>query len=134
MWQDNFKKEMRRVQKRMSNLFSGVDEPFVDEEWGEDYRRAWADFLETENEFIIAVELPGVEKDDIELNIDEKLLTIKASKKQEKEEKDEEKYSYSRSYAGFARSITLPEAADVENINAEFRNGVLKIKIPKRKV
>lgn len=133
MWQDDFRREMRKMQRRMGNLFSGVDEPFDDEEW-DDYRLAWADFRENEEEYLIAVELPGVEKEDVDLHVDGNLLTIKASKKQEKEDKDEEKYSYSRSYAGFARSITLPEAADVDNLDAEFKNGVLKVKIPKRKI
>jgi HSP20 family protein len=133
MWPDNFNREMRRMRRRMNNLFSGVDEPFEDEEY-EDYRKAWADFREGDEEYLIAIELPGIDKGDIELNVDGNLLTIKASKNKEDKKEEEGNYSYSRSYSGFVRSVTLPESAETEKIKAEFKNGVLKVKIPKRKV
>jgi len=100
----------------------------------ENYRRAFTEYKETDKEFIIEVELPGVEKDDIKLNVTDTGIEIKAEKKQEKEEADDKsgEYRYAGRYAGFYQAFDVPDNADLENIDAEYKNGVLKIKIPKR--
>ena len=129
MWNDNWR-DMRRMQRRMNRLFDPDDE-FDD---GGDYRRAWTDFREGENEFLIAVELPGIEKEDISLEVVNGVLVIRAERKQEKENKKDGQFVYAQSYAGFARTIPLPENADAEGIEAEFKNGVLKVRVPKKKI
>ncbi|MFH1053203.1 MAG: Hsp20/alpha crystallin family protein [Candidatus Woesearchaeota archaeon] len=141
MWEDNFWNEMKRVRKKMNQAFGQSDFPKrVCECEPDNYRQAWADFMEDENSFKIAVEIPGVNKEDIHLEVlEDNTLIIKAEKKQEKEEKSEEddemtyQYKYSKSYSGFYRSVTLPETADSENINAEYKDGILKIVVPKKK-
>lgn len=125
--------EMRRMQRRMNRFWKGYDEdPWeMDEEDLSGYRKAWIDARESEKEFIIAVELPGVDKKDIEVNVEDGALVIKVEKKSSEKEKTEDSYRYEASYAGFYRRVPLPENADAEKIDAEYKEGVLKLKIPK---
>jgi HSP20 family protein len=131
----SFIDEMRKMQRKMNRYWQGFDtSPWdVDEEDLSDYRKAWIDAQESDKEFLIAVELPGVDKKDIDLNVADKGVTIKVETSKEKKEvsEDEGKYSYQKRYAGFYRQIPLPENADLGNVKAEYRNGVLKIRIPK---
>lgn len=131
MWKDPWK-DMRKLHRRMNRLFGNWDDE-SEEEFDKGFRKAWTDFRESENEYLIAVELPGMEKEDIDLEVGEDSIAIKAEKKQEKKQKDEGNYSYAESYSGFARVISLPENADSEKVDAEYKNGVLKIKIGKKK-
>jgi HSP20 family protein len=89
------------------------------------------DVSETDNEIRIEAELPGVEQKDVEVVVADNLLTIKGEKKSEKEEKKKDYHLVERSYGGFARSITLPFAAEPDKAKASFKNGVLTITLPK---
>lgn len=88
--------------------------------------------FETENEFKIEVLLPGFTKKDLELNVHNNLLTIKVEK--EKEEKSEE-YKYAHREFGavnFEKQYRVPKSVEIEKINAEFKNGVLNVALPKK--
>jgi HSP20 family protein len=139
MWEDELWHEMRRIRRAVNNVFgfSDLPRPYVEKEFT-NHRRAFADIEEKEDAFVVLVEMPGVKKEDISIEIlDDNRLMIKAEKKQEVEKKDEKKerfmYSFQRKYAGFYRTIHLPEAADIENLDSEYKNGVLHITIPKKK-
>ncbi len=101
-----------------------------------DFQKFTTDISETENEYIISSDLPGIKKEDIKIELKEGYLTIKTERKEEKEEKDKKYYRRERVYGNFVRNIALPEYAesDERGINAEFKDGVLNIVIPKRKV
>jgi len=159
MWEDNIWNEMKRFRSSMNNLFGARD--FTDDSLEfepRNYRQAWADLQENDKEFHIAVEIPGVSKEDIDLQVlDNGRLIIKAQKKFDKEFTDEleddsedemeddccssegcgcqrgKKYRYSQlqSYAGFYKTVDLPENADTQNLTANYKEGVLKITIPK---
>lgn len=89
------------------------------------------DLKETDKEVAVKAELPGMSENDIQVELSDGLLKLKGEKKDEKSsEKDGAKYSEC-SYGSFYRSIALPEGIDEENINAEFKNGVLTITLPK---
>lgn len=88
---------------------------------------------ETEKEISVSAELPGLDEKDIELTLDDNVLTIKGEKKEEQEEKDETSYRMERTYGSFHRSIPLPVEIDVENVKARFKKGVLAVKVPKLK-
>ncbi|MBU0466708.1 MAG: Hsp20/alpha crystallin family protein [Nanoarchaeota archaeon] len=126
--------EMRRMHRKMNHWFRNFDEnPWnFDEEDFSSYRKARVEAQETDEEFLVAIELPGVNKKDIELEAENNVLVIKAESKQEKENKEENSYSYTESYSGFYRTIPLPENADTEKIDAEYTKGVLKLRIPKK--
>ncbi|MFN3505659.1 MAG: Hsp20/alpha crystallin family protein [Caldimicrobium sp.] len=95
----------------------------------------WApavDVSETADEVIVKADLPGVKPEDIEINIVDNILTIKGEKKRETEEKKENFYRVERFYGSFMRSIQLPAEIDVDNIKAQYKDGVLKVILPKK--
>lgn len=89
------------------------------------------DVSETETEVKVEAELPGVDEKDIEVTLSDGRLIIKGEKKQEKEEKQKDYHLVERSYGSFARSISLPFAADPEQVKASFAKGVLTVTVPK---
>jgi HSP20 family protein len=89
------------------------------------------DISETDNEVTISAELPGLEPDDINITLASNTLTISGEKRAEKEQKGERYYRVERTYGSFHRSIPLPEEVNEEKIEASFKRGVLKVKLPK---
>lgn len=89
------------------------------------------DVSETDKDIVVTAELPGVKEKDIDVAISDDMLTIKAEKKSEKEEKDKERHVVERSYGLFERSLRLPYACDSGKAEAKFENGVLTITLPK---
>jgi HSP20 family protein len=89
------------------------------------------DFSETDDHVIVRTEVPGMEKDDINITLSEGLLTIQGEKKQEKEEEKENYRFVERRYGSFARSVRVPRGVDADKIEANYKDGVLKISIPK---
>ena len=122
----------RDVNRTFEDMFKGFGTmPSV---WGGDSAAApKIDVKETDKGLEVTAELPGVDEKDIELELDEDVLTIKGEKKLEKEEKDEKTgyHLMERSYGSFARSIRLPYPVKVEAVTAEFDKGVLKVTCPK---
>ncbi len=89
------------------------------------------DVAETKNEIVVKAEVPGLGPKDIDISLSDGLLTIKGEKKQEREEKEENYHLVERSYGSFARSIRLPNEVRSDKINASYKNGVLKVVLPK---
>lgn len=89
------------------------------------------DVKESEKEFTIRAELPGVEEKDIEITVTHDAVTIKGEKKEEKEDKGKNYYYMERSYGSFHRMIPLATETDANKAEAGFKNGVLNITIPK---
>ncbi|MEI6758143.1 MAG: Hsp20/alpha crystallin family protein [Chlorobium sp.] len=89
------------------------------------------DISEDENAFHIDAELPGITKEQIALNIEEDVLTIKAERKQETEENKKDYHRVERMYGSFSRSFNLGEMIDQDNIQADFDNGMLIVTLPK---
>jgi HSP20 family protein len=92
-----------------------------------------ADISETKKEFLIKAELPGVEKSDIHVTVNEGMLTIEGEHKRHKEEEDETLHRVENFYGKFARSFAMPMNVDESKIQAECKNGVLKVHLPKSK-
>jgi HSP20 family protein len=121
--------EMTRMQRRMRRLF---EDPFRLDFFTEDM--GWMPAVEvvaTEKAVEVTAELPGMSKDDIEIHLENNLLTIRGEKKEEKEEKEKERYLYERFYGSFQRAFTLPAPVEEGKVKAEFKSGVLKIHLPK---
>jgi HSP20 family protein len=91
-----------------------------------------ANISETENEYLIKAELPEVRKEDVKVTVDEGVITISGERRHELEHKDEKVHRIESFYGSFTRSFRLPEDADVAAIQAESRNGILKIRVPKK--
>ena len=88
---------------------------------------------EDENNYYIEVDLPGIKKEDVEISLKDNVLTISGERKFKNEVKEEDYYKIESAFGKFSRSFTLPENADIENIEAKAENGVLEIIIPKVK-
>ncbi|SFV51026.1 Heat shock protein Hsp20 [hydrothermal vent metagenome] len=88
---------------------------------------------EDEKAYYIEVDLPGVKKEDIKVDIKDNTLTISGERKLKEEVKEEDYYKIETSIGKFTRTFTLPEDADIENIDAKSENGVLEVVIPKVK-
>ncbi|HTM10986.1 MAG TPA: Hsp20/alpha crystallin family protein [Verrucomicrobiae bacterium] len=89
------------------------------------------DVYEEKDEVVAKAELPGLEKNDIEVNVIDHQLTIKGEKKQEREIEEKNFYRAERSYGAFFRTIELPAEVESDKAKAAFKNGVLEIHIPK---
>lgn len=90
------------------------------------------DVAATEKDYIISVEVPGVEEKDFNLDLSDGTLSIRGEKRQEKEEKEMNYYRMERSFGSFQRVVSLPEDADQEGITAKYAAGVLTIKLPRK--
>ena len=122
----------RYVAEEMDRLFNefGVRShwPFVPVSAREDL--AWmppVEVEEKEGRFLVRVELPGMRKEDVKVDLAEGLLTIEGERKHEEERKEKDYYRTERSYGRFARTITLPAEAQVDTATASFADGVLEI-------
>lgn len=127
-------KEIEDLDKRLSALLGrGLPSPGGDKkeaitvaEWS-----PLVDITEDEKEYVIKAELPEVKKEDIKLNVQDDVLTITGERKYEKEEKGKKYHRVERSYGSFLRSFTLPENADGTKVSAEYKDGLLMVRLPK---
>jgi len=89
------------------------------------------DVRETEGEYIVRAELPGLTREDVKINLINNTLILRGEKKQENEEKKGSWHHVERSYGSFERTFTLPTTVTSDTIKAKFHNGVLEITVPK---
>ncbi len=89
------------------------------------------DVLETAEMVTVSAEIPGVDPKDVDISITGKTLTIKGEKKVEKEEKGKQYHLIERGYGKFVRTVNIPSLVEAEKAKAEYKNGILKITIPK---
>jgi HSP20 family protein len=126
-------RDLQHMSDRIDRLLAGRNVPSA----GRDEAMAlvdWApaiDVMETNEEFQIRAELPGVEKKDVKLSVENGVLLISGHREQEKEEKGKRYHKIERAYGHFARSFTVPEAVDPEKVTADFKNGLLTVRLPK---
>jgi HSP20 family protein len=100
----------------------------------DDFYGAWApavDIFENGDDLVIRAEIPGVEKDDVDISVRNNSLTLRGERKREQEINDDNAYRLERSYGNFVRSFTLPRTVDSSRISAKYSNGVLDIILPK---
>lgn len=89
------------------------------------------DIEETPERFLIKAELPGVEKKDMDITVENGVLTLKGERRKETEEKNKKLHRIERSYGMFMRSFTLPEGVDEKKVLADYKDGLLSVSIPK---
>jgi HSP20 family protein len=94
--------------------------------------RPAVDIAEDETAFRVAAELPGLTKDDVKIELEKNVLTLRGERAFKNDESKESYRRIERSYGSFARSFVLPETVDVDNIAAEMKDGVLRVTLPKR--
>ncbi len=89
------------------------------------------DVYENDESIVVKAEVPGVDKKDISVDIDNGVLTVKGERKHEEEVKEDRFYRKERVYGKFQRAFRLPEGTDYEKINADFKDGILTVTVPK---
>jgi HSP20 family protein len=124
--------EMRRMQKEMNKIFENYKPISKGKELSK-VREPISDIIETDKEVVAKIELPGVEKKDIHLNITDKAIEVKAQRSDEVEIKKDGYYRHERSYSGFQRAFALPAGVNPDKAVAVFKDGLLKVIIPKTK-
>jgi len=125
-------RDMVALQNRMNRLF--------DEQYGGSREEALTtgafvppvDIYEDEHSIQLKLEVPGIDEKDLDIKVENNVLTVSGERKFEKEEKEENFHRVERRYGSFSRSFTLPNTVETENIQADYDNGVLKIRLAKR--
>ena len=126
-------KEMDEFHNRLTNLLSSARQPNGNGHEGATVAQ-WlplVDITENEKEYLIKTELPEVRKDDVKVTVEKGVLTISGERRFEKEEKEKKYHRIERSYGSFTRSFNVPDDADSSNVSAEFKDGVLTVKLVK---
>ena len=126
-------RDLEDMQRRFSTLLDiaptgngGEKEMLTVTEWSPS-----VDISEDDKEFLVKAELPDVKREDIKVNVENGVLTITGERKFEKEEKGKKYHRIERSYGSFTRSFTLPEAVKADKVAAEFKDGLLHVRLPK---
>lgn len=127
-------RDIMLLRDRMNRLFEDlVSTPKFEE--SDIIQSTWSpavDIYETENELVLTAELPGVEEKDVEIKVEDNTLSLRGERKFEKETKEENYHRIERAYGSFFRSFSLPNYVDQEKISAEYENGLLKVRMPKK--
>ncbi len=124
--------DTRELDRLFDGFFTGF--PVVTQEGAATAAyRPRVDLAETETEVTVSVELPGMEKKDIAVELDDEVVTIRGERKDEQEEEDKQWYRKEQRYGSFERSIALPAAVEADKAKASFKNGVLSVTVPKQK-
>src|SRR3954465_1426198 len=126
-------RELRLLQDEVNRLFSSnVSRAFDDEGL---MRGAWnpqVDIYENKDQIVLEAELPGMNREDFDLSIENNVLTLRGERKFEKKDDNDNYHRVERSYGSFTRSFTLPQTVSSEGAVAEYKNGVLRVSLPKR--
>jgi HSP20 family protein len=120
-----------KVQKEMDDLFS----TFYNKDFFTDFKENFLpkfDIMETDSQYLVKVEMPGIEEKDINISLNNRVLKIAGKKEHKKESKDMKYHRVEGNYGSFERSLELPDNIDEDNINAKFKNGILEICINKK--
>ncbi len=121
--------ELERIKREFDRIFEDVL-PVAGTE-REEILTPPVDVYETDTELVVKVELPGVKKEDIDITIKDNALHIKAERKEEREEKTENVHRVERFYGKIERVIPLPVEVKIDQAKAEYKDGVLEIRLPK---
>jgi HSP20 family protein len=127
-------RELNTIQSEMNRLFNTFFDAPTHGGNGQSAARRWLpamDLVETEDDFVLRVDLPGLSEKDVNIELEDSVLTVSGERKAEHEERKEGYYRVERASGLFSRSLTLPEGVDPEGVRASFDRGVLEVRIPK---
>jgi HSP20 family protein len=127
-------RELNTIQNEMNRLFNTFFDPSSTPAGHAGTARRWIpamDLVEAENDFVLRADLPGLTEKDVNIELEDNVLTISGERKAEHEERKEGYYRVERASGSFSRSLTLPEGVDPSKVSASFTNGVLEVRIPK---
>lgn len=130
-------RDMVGIQERMNRLFDeafrGAPRTGAEDDWA--LGGSWApvvDIYEQGGDIVLKAELPGVDPKDADIRVENNTLTLRGERKLDNEIKRENYHRVERAYGTFSRSFTLPSVVDTDKIKAEYKDGVLRVTLPKR--
>ena len=126
-------RDMFSFRNRINHIFDDVFSP-INRDEVEFAMESWnpvVDVYDNDDSIVIKAELPGIDKEGIEIDVKDRVLTLKGERSSESEVKDDNYYRRERSFGKFERAFTLPADVDPDKIKADYKDGVLKIDIPK---
>jgi HSP20 family protein len=123
---EDVSKQLNRIFGRFPARTEPVRELLATADWAPS-----VDITETDTAYLIKGEIPGVNREDVRVNIENGMLTMSGERKQEKEEKNKKFHRIERSYGSFMRSFRLPDNIDEAAVKAEFKDGMLNVTLPK---
>ena len=126
-------RELQSIQQEMNRLFGTYFDSPTTSGNGDSYRR-WIpamDLVEEGDHYVLRADLPGVSEKDVNVELEDNVLTISGERKSEHEHREEGYYRIERASGAFSRSLTLPEGIDPDSVQARFDNGVLEVRVPK---
>ena len=125
-------RDLLSIQNEMNRLFDDFfGRPFTRLEWTKEAWSPSVDVSETKDNVIVNAEIPGMNKEDVKVSVQDNVLILSGERKQEKEEKNANYHRIERSYGSFSRSFTLPTSVQADKVKATYKDGILKITLPK---
>ncbi|MEZ5307795.1 MAG: Hsp20/alpha crystallin family protein [Pyrinomonadaceae bacterium] len=126
-------RELRSLQDEMNRIFmSSIPRNFGGEEMASGGWSPSVDIYESETEIVLEAELPGMNREDFEVSIENNVITLKGERKFEKTDEGDNYHRVERAYGTFTRSFSLPRTVSAEGTTADFRSGVLRVSLPKK--
>jgi HSP20 family protein len=125
-------RELSSLQTEMNRLFNAAFGDMPNS--GTGGSRRWIpamDLLETDDDFVLRADLPGMTESDVNIELEDNVLTVSGERKSEHEDRREGFHRLERAFGSFSRSLTLPKGIDPEAVNASFNQGVLEVRVPK---
>jgi HSP20 family protein len=131
--------DLTRWERDMEHMFDDFMgrrmRPWWPERWfptgGTEIAAPAVDVFEEKDDIVVKAEIPGIDKENIEVNLADHHLTIKGEKKKEEEIKEKNYYRCERSYGSFIRAVELPKDVQADKVKASFKNGILEVRLPK---
>ncbi len=126
--------ELNTIQNEMNRLFNTLFEQPNHAERGNGTMRRWVppmDLVETTDHYVLRADLPGLSDGDVNVQLEDNMLTITGERKVDHEQEQEGYYRLERAFGAFSRSLTLPDGVEPDNVQAHFDRGVLEIRIAK---
>ena len=126
-------KELKSLQDEMNRLFmTSVPRSFSQEDMASGGWSPSVDIYENEGEIVLEAELPGMKREDFEVTIENNVITLKGRREFEKKEEGDNYHRVERAYGTFTRSFSLPRTVSAESTSADFKNGILRVTLPKK--
>lgn len=124
--------DIENFQKEMNRLFDATLHRPLKARNGASYWAPAVDIVDEKDQIKVKADIPGIKKEDIEVNVENDVLTIKGEKKEEKEIKEKDYVRSERYYGSFHRAFSLPAGIDPQKVNAVYKEGVLEVTLPKK--
>ncbi|MGB7922474.1 MAG: Hsp20/alpha crystallin family protein [Pyrinomonadaceae bacterium] len=126
-------RDLRNLQEEVNRLFSSnLSRSFGDEGIARGSWNPSVDIYENKDQIVLEAELPGMNREDFDVSIENNVITVRGERRFEKKDESDSYHRVERSYGSFTRSFTLPQTVSADTASAEYKNGVLRVTLPKR--